>query len=152
MNTTLIAIDPGAHGGIAWRFEGEPVDAIRMPSGMTDIHSKLQEIASVQRVTRVLIEKTGTYRKGNTGPGAVKFARHCGHLEALVYGMCLSCRQIAPNQWMKSFLGAVPKDKRERKLKIKEQAQLLYPHLAVTLLTADALGLLTVLLRTPMER
>jgi len=146
-----IAIDPGKNGGIAFSIGDDPVDAICMPETMPDIHAELLDISTKGTVVRVLIENTGTYRPGNSGPGAVKFARHCGHIEALVYALGLPSEQIAPNKWMKSFLGTVPKDKKERKLKIKEKTQRLYPHLAVTLLTADALGLLTVLCNS-MER
>jgi hypothetical protein len=40
------------------------------------------------------------------------------------------------------YLGTWPKDKMERKRAIKEWAQRRYPHLTVTLKTADALALL----------
>ena len=40
-------------------------------------------------------------------------------------------------------LGPFPKDKKERKNAIKEKMARLYPHLSVTLKTADALGILT---------
>lgn len=151
MNTILIAIDPGQHGGIAWSFDDDIVDAIQMPETMTGIYDQLQEISASGTVRRVLIEKTGMYRPGNSGPSAVKFARHCGYLEMAVYALGLPCEQVAPSKWMKSFLGAVPKDKKERKHAIKEKVQRLYPYLPVTLLTADALGLLTVL-RNSMEK
>jgi hypothetical protein len=44
---------------------------------------------------------------------------------------------------MKSVMGEVPKDKKERKNKIKELMARKYPHLKVTLSTSDALGILT---------
>lgn len=145
MTKIEIAIDPGKNGGIAFSIGDEPVGAVRMPATMTDLHAALLEISAKGTVVRVLVENTGTYRPGNSGPGAVKFARHCGHIEALVYALGLPCEQIPANRWMKSFLGTVPKAKKDRKLKIKEKVQRLYPHLDVTLLTADALGLLNVL-------
>lgn len=145
MSKIYIGIDPGQRGGIAFSIGDELVDAVRMPATMTNIHAQLSEIATRGTVQGVLIENTGTYRPGNSGIGAVKFARHCGHVEAIVYALGLPCEQIPANKWMRQFLGTVPKEKKERKARIKEKAQRLYPHLDVTFLTSDALGLLTVL-------
>ena len=78
----------------------------------------------------------------NSVPAAVKFARHCGHIEAALYALGMPTEQVAPTVWQK-HLGALPKDKRERKRAIKEVMARRYPGLDVTLKTADALGILT---------
>lgn len=72
--------------------------------------------------------------------GACTFARHCGHLEAALYALGIPFTEVAPGVWMKR-LGALPKDKRERKAMIRELMARRYPHLEVTLRTADALAL-----------
>ena len=139
----LLAIDPGASGGLAWRDADGIVQAEAMPEGMTAQLDRL-------RVLRVapgwgmlaVMEQTGTYRKGNAVGGAVKFARHCGHLEAALYALGVGIyRNPAPGVWQKA-LGTWPKDKPERKRAIREWAARRYPYLSVTLKTADALALL----------
>ena len=138
----LIAIDPGAAGGIAWLDSDGIAYAEPMPEGMTaqiDLIRKLS-ITHTHKVT-AYIERVGGYMPGNSGPAACKFARHCGHLEAACYAYGLPVIQVAPQTWQKA-VGAMPKDKGERKRAIKEAMARRYPALSVTLKTADALGLL----------
>jgi hypothetical protein len=137
----IMAIDPGAGGGIAWVEDGV-VKCCAMPEGMTEQADFLTGIATNNEIEAAIMEKTGTYMKGNSGPSAATFARHCGNLEAILYMLGVSTEQVSPNVWMKS-LGVLPKEKPERKRKIKELMARRYPHLTVTLKTADALGLLT---------
>ena len=140
----LIAIDPGASGGIAWIENGDP-RCEKMPEGMTAQADLIQSIvmAEVNRGMTAIIERVGTYMPGNSGPAAATFARHCGHLEAILYMCGVSTEQVLPNKWMKSIMGEVPKDKKDRKNKIKELMARKYLHLKVTLSTSDALGILT---------
>jgi len=71
-----------------------------------------------------------------------KFARHCGQIEAALYALGVSFEDVAPGVWMRS-MGKLPKDKGARKRAIRELMARRYPHLKVTLKTADALGILT---------
>lgn len=136
-----IAIDPGASGGIAWIDESNAVQAAKMPDGMTEIADFLQTM-SCGGFKNAVIENVGGYVPGNSGPSAATFARHVGHLEAICYCLRIAVTKVAPNTWMKS-VGTYPKDKTERKRAIKEDMARRYPHLSITLMTADALGILT---------
>lgn len=138
----LIAIDPGAGGGFAWMDSGGTVSAAPMPDGMTARCDFIRSLAAQSPGARCVIEKVGTYMPGNSGPAAAKFARHCGALDAACYMAGLSVEAVAPGVWMRG-LGALPKDKSERKREIKELMARRFPHLRVTLKTADALGILT---------
>jgi hypothetical protein len=147
--TITIYIDPGASGAFAWRDQDGIVHAEPMPDGMTAQIDRLRQwwcgdpcicADSVEAV----VERVGGYMPGNSGPGAVKFARHCGHIEAALYALGIPTRQVAPAVWMRK-LGTWPRDKAERKRAIKELVARLYPHLTVTLNTADALGMLAAL-------
>jgi hypothetical protein len=139
----ILAIDPGASGGIAvWNPNELLTDAFPMPDGMCDQVDCLRSITASLPDWRCVMERTGTYVPGNSGPSAAKFARHCGHLEAALYVMGIPTTQVAPQKWMKA-LGALPHDKAERKRAIRELMARRYPHLEVTLKTADALGILT---------
>ena len=140
--TTILAVDPGAGGGLAWRDRDGIVRAEPMPEGMTAQVDRLRALAAELPGLAATVERVGTYMPGNSGPAAAKFARHCGHLEAALY--CLGVpiqHNPTPQSWMKA-LGAWPADKGERKRAIKEWAARRNPHLAVTLAVADALAML----------
>jgi hypothetical protein len=137
----IIAIDPGAAGGIAWSLDGI-AECCPMPDGMTEQLDKLRELCAQMPGARVVIERVGTYMPGNSGPAAATFARHCGHIEAGAYMLAMPTTQVTPATWQKA-LGTWPKDKKERKHAIREEMQRRYPYLRVTLKTADALGILT---------
>ena len=136
-----LAIDPGASGGIAWIDDDGNVRAQKMPDSMTETADVLRTLAA-EGYRQAVIENVGGYRCGNSATSAVKFARHVGHLEAICYCLGIAVTKVAPNTWM-TGIGTYPKDKALRKRAIKEDMARRYPHLSVTLMTADALGILT---------
>ena len=138
----IIAIDPGASGGIAWVDADGIVCAEPMPDGMTAQADALRSLAASMEGATACVEKVGGYMPGNSGPASCKFARHCGHIEAALYILGIPTVQVAPGVWQKS-LGTWPAEKPERKRAIREAMARLYPGLRVTLKTADALGILT---------
>lgn len=143
MTRPIIAIDPGAAGGVAWTESDGTVWAAPMPSGMTAQADLLRSLVASLPGAVAVLEKVGGYMPGNSGPAACTFARHCGHLEAALYLLGVPSEQVAPGVWMKKALGALPSEKPERKRAIREAMARRYPALAVTLKTADALGILT---------
>lgn len=147
MHTMLIAIDTGANGGVAYMDRDGNIHADHMPEGMTSIIDYLRSLAILaaqdhDHTTTVFIENVGGYMPKNSATAAVKFARHCGHVEAACYCLALPVIKVAPQTWMKAT-GTLPRDKGDRKRAIKELMQRRYPHLRVTLATADALAILT---------
>ena len=147
MNYDMItAIDPGATGAIAhWdRFADGLVSAIKMPDTPKDLYDYLQDLSRGGPVgAKMICEKVGGYMPGNSGPSACKFARHCGHLDMALLAVGVPHEFVTPHTWMKSVMGTVPKEKKDRKNAIKQKMQQLYPHIKVTLVNADALGILT---------
>jgi hypothetical protein len=141
-STSTVAIDPGASGGLAWMDADRIAHCEPMPEGMSAQADRLRALAAELPGLVAVMERTGSYMPGNSGPAAVTFARHCGHLEAITYTLGLPTEQVAPGVWQKA-LGALPKEKPERKRTIKELMARRFPALAVTLKTADALGILT---------
>ena len=137
----ILTIDPGASGGIAYMASDGRVHAIPMPATMTEQIDAIREIVAEVPTITAVIEKTGFHRPGNSAVATAKFARHCGHLEAALYSVGVPFEEVAPSTWMKA-LGALPADKTARKNAIKETVARRFPHLDVTLKTADALGML----------
>ena len=139
----LIAIDPGASGGIAWRDAEGVVHAKPMPEGMTAQVDFLRALAAGLPGVEAVIEKVGYWMPGDHPTRATKFARHCGHVEAALYALAVPFVAVAPGVWMKK-LGTLPKEKQARKRAIKEEMQRRFPALPVSLAVADALALLSV--------
>jgi hypothetical protein len=137
---TMIAIDPGAAGGLAYDDDGI-LQAVAMPEGMTAQIDLIRSLAA-QGHKDCIMENVGFHMPGNSAPATAKFARHCGHLEASCYCLGISVVKVASRTWMKG-IGTFSKDKKERKAQIKEAMARRYPHLSVTLETADALGIYT---------
>lgn len=137
----LIAIDPGASGSIAVRDADGRVFADSMPDTLRDIWDYFFNIVSAEP-KHCYLEDAGYHIRGNNASASCKFARHCGALEMAVTAKGIPWESVRPQKWMKHF-GTLPKDKRERKNKIKELMQRLYPNIKVTLTNADALALLT---------
>ena len=156
---TIIAIDPGAAGGIAFDRSGN-VTAYKMPDTLTDIRDLMNSYIDPSNAV-IYMERVGTYMPGNSGPSAATFAEHVGALKGII--CCLSTPVIFPTPaaWMNHFIGkqvykekkgdvsdekawkaVLSRRKQERKNKIKAKAQELYPNLEITLKTADALGIL----------
>lgn len=139
----IIAVDPGANGGIAW-IDGDGVTHTEyMPPTYTDLADFMRslKVNLVPDMANGVIEKVGGYVPGNSGPSAAKFARHCGHIEMLFYCLGISTKFVAPSVWQRK-LGSLPKDKKDRKNAIKQMMAARFPHINVTLKNADALGLL----------
>lgn len=139
---TILAVDPGASGGFAWVDGDGVVQAESMPDGMTAMVDRLKDLAFCGRPVEAVLEKVGHWMPGDHPNSAAKFARHCGQVEATLYALGISFDEVAPGVWMKA-LGSLPKEKSERKRMIRELMARKYPHLRVTLDTADALGILT---------
>lgn len=136
----IVTVDQGAGGAIAWLNDLGEINAINMPDGMTEQVKFFQHLKD-QGALNATIEKVGTYMPGNSGPAAAKFARHCGHIECMLYCLSFGVEQVTPRKWMQ-FFGTLPKEKPQRKRAIKEEVQRRLPGLRVTLKTADALGIL----------
>ena len=137
----ILTIDPGASGGLGIFDTYNDVAAWSMPEGMTAQIDAIRAASAENPNLTAVIEKVGFHRPGNSAVSTAKFARHCGHLEAALYSVGVPFEEVAPGVWMKA-LGALPADKTARKNAIKEQVARRFPHLDVTLKTADALGML----------
>ena len=137
----LIVIDPGVSGGLVWTDRDGRPHAEPMPEGMTGQADRLRSLAVELPGAAAVIEKVGCYMPGNAGPAAATFARHCGHLEAILYVLGIPTTAVVPGVWQRA-LGAFPKDKSERKRANRELMARRFPTLTVTLKTADALGIL----------
>ena len=147
---TLIAIDPGLSGGIAYRDAEGVVRTMKMPQTIQELYEGLNGLWTPSAV--VLMEKVGKHRLGNSAQSSATFAKHVGHLEMALVATRLPTHEVTAAGWMKEIVPTRPKgvegaQVRARKNYIKDQMQRRHPTLKVTLATADALGMLEYLKR-----
>ena len=114
MNPTIIGIDPGQSGGIAWRAAGS-VYAVPMPKTQGDMLAQLKmihalstkdcvgELAGVPPIC--YMEKPPMYIGGSDIPGstvAVMF-ENIGFCKGVVQALGIPLYEITPQTWMKSL-------------------------------------------------
>lgn len=139
---TIISIDPGHHGAIAVKC-GDDVIVHKLCESMTQNLDTIRSICSECPLARAIVEKVGASMPGNSSKASTTFARHCGHIEAALYLLCVSVAwNPTPAQWMKRISVPAGLEKPERKRWIKDWAARRYPAIDVTLWNADALAML----------
>ena len=144
--TTILAIDPGASGGIAvWR-KGQPVNAVPMPPTEGDFVALLREVVVDPADTVAVVEEVGGYvGQAQPASSAFKFGRGFGFTLGVLQTLGIRVELVRPQKWQKTLgVGNASScaSRVEWKNKLKAYAQRLYPHLRPTLATADALLIL----------
>ena len=146
---TIVAIDPGLSGGVAVRWFGK-TDCWPMPETQGDLLERLREIKNVaglegDELVCVLEEVSGFAGKAQPGSAMFRFGAHFGFIKGVVQALGIRLVLVRPQTWQKGFgLGTASAcaSKSEWKNKLKAEAQRRFPHLNVTLKTADALLIL----------
>jgi hypothetical protein len=146
--TTYITIDPGVNGGIAWDGATLP-SCMGMPGSDTEIAEEIHNLADILCCIRdnlkFIIEDVPKF-VGRALPGSTIFplAFNCGLVRGIAVSLRMPVILVRPQDWQKHFcLGSKGNSSTtEHKNKLKAEAQRRYPHLKVTLKTADALLML----------
>lgn len=141
----ILAIDPGASGGIAWGNNPAHTLCAAMPEHDEDILKLIRSIRD-SGASVAYIEKVGGFTgKGQPGSAMFKFGDGCGFIRGCCKSLGLQVKMVRPQDWQKVFgLGTTKQagGKTQWKNKLKAEAGRLYPGVTVTLKTADALLIL----------
>jgi len=134
---TIIGIDPGANGAIAWFTNGKPC-VEKMPDTLQDLWELFQSIV-------MDAEDTGSgclayIEKVHSSPqmgvvSAFSFGNGYGHLEMALTASRIPFERIRPQVWQKA-LGCMSKG---NKNVTKSRAQELFPTIKCTHSVSDAL-------------
>lgn len=149
---TIIAIDPGVSGGIAWKDPKGRMCAVAMSDTLADVRDLIAGLIVNKDETVVLIEKlTGFIPKGTSTSG-FKMGQSYGFLQGAVMSQFIRLEEVRPQEWQARLgLGAKRQyEGREWKNHLKGVAQKLHPEVytwykgnlvvrPITLMTADAL-------------
>jgi hypothetical protein len=147
VKTILIAIDPGASGGVVTVWPDGKLEAVGMPddADMRDLIEECRLNANVNGYGIVcFMELVGGFIAGMPVPGSAmfNFGDGFGYIRGLLAGYRIETRLIRPQEWQAGIPGVRgQKEKAVRKRALKEHAARLFPALKVTLKTSDALCL-----------
>jgi Holliday junction resolvasome RuvABC endonuclease subunit len=134
---TVIGIDPGANGGIAWITDGKPC-VEKMPDTLQDLWELLVSISMNAEVggTRIhaYIEQVSSSPQMGV-KSAFTFGNGFGHLEMALTAAGIPFERVRPQVWQKAMGCMTRGDKNVSKRKAQE----LFPSIKVTHATADAL-------------
>lgn len=136
---TIIGIDPGKSGGIAWIGENGPC-VEKMPETLADlwglIDSILRDHAMIYRQTECVAYLEQVASSPQMGvKSAFTFGNGFGHLEMAMTAANVPLHRVAPGKWQKTMSCLTKGDKNVSKRKAQE----LFPSLKITHATADAL-------------
>lgn len=139
----MIAIDPGAKGGFAISLPGDSATTFSMPGTLGEI-LRILEIAKAGGATTAYLEQLVKFAGRNMPSSAMAtYASNHGKIEGMLAALHIRTIIVPPKKWQKVLgLGVANKDRTAWKNKLKQMAEQLYPHLTVTLSTADALLML----------
>lgn len=142
---TIVGIDPGASGGIAWTTVGDNFSSgcQKLPDTEADIITLIRSIACTNVDKTCFIEDVGGFVGGPGNPGSAmfKFGFSAGFLRGVVMSLGFRVELVKPQKWQKHFgLGTARAcgSKTIWKNKLKSEAQRRYPDFDITLNSADA--------------
>ncbi len=143
----ILAIDPGASGGIAYKLPDSTAACFPMPETDGDLADELDELLHQLPAATCYLEDLVKFAGRNMPSSAMAvYARNFGYIEGLLTGLNVKIIRVKPQEWQKGLgLGTSRGGtKTEWKNKLKGEAQRLFPHLRrqITLKTSDALLIL----------
>jgi len=142
---SILAIDPGASGGIVIIHNGTV--AMPMPDTSADVVDVVKNFAysAIAEGAECVayVERVGGFvGKRQPGSAMFRFGFGAGVIEGALISYGVRTIYVRPQEWQKHFsLGTAAScaSKTEWKNKLKAEAQRRFPNLKVTLATADAL-------------
>jgi hypothetical protein len=144
----MIAIDPGASGGIAYYqdrgLEGKVAGAFKMPDTDREIVDVLKPDAAIERVAYLedLVKFAG---RNMPSSRMATYADNWGFIRGVLTTLNYRIVIVPPKKWQKALgLGESKShaSKTAWKNHLKNRAEQLFPNIKVTLATADALLIL----------
>lgn len=136
---TIIGIDPGKNGGIAWQHQGQNIAVEKMPDTLKDVSELLRDIqtgASGDVMAYLEQVHAGVFRGGSQMgvTSAFTFGQGFGHLEMGLTAHEIPFVRVRPIEWQTLMGCKTGGDKNVS----KKRAQELVPHVSMTHAKADA--------------
>src|SRR5947209_6362617 len=101
---TILAVEPGLSGGLANRYDGQPVEVIPMPAMEGDLVAFLSGLVGDRGATVAFVEEVGGYiGKAQPGSSAFKFGRNFGFLLGVMQTLGVRVELVRPQRWQKGI-------------------------------------------------
>ena len=136
---TVLGVDPGANGGIAWITDGKAC-VEKMPDTLRDLWELIRDITNHPRSSldgrkyKAYIEAVSSSPQMGV-VSSFSFGRGYGNLEMALTAAGIPFERVRPQVWQKA-LGCMTKGDKNVS---KRKAQELFPDRKITHATADAL-------------
>ena len=140
---TIIGIDPGIKGGIAWMANGKAC-VEKMPETLQDLWELIDNIRLASQIEigryydnthiRAYLEQVSSSPQMGV-KSSFTFGNGFGHLEMALTAAGIPFERVRPQMWQK-FLGCMTGGDKNVS---KRKAQELFPHIKCTHATSDAL-------------
>lgn len=144
----LLAIDPGAKGAIAIRWQDASITTHPFTTE-SDLIETLKDVAYALDLegtpVTAYIEQVGGYiGKAQPGSSMFNFGRNFGFILGTCQALGFKIHLVTPAKWQKQYPTRTTKTQNaaQHKRELKDHAARLYPTLKPTLATADALLIL----------
>jgi crossover junction endodeoxyribonuclease RuvC len=141
---TIIGVDPGANGGIAWITSDGKACVEKMPDTLQDLWELIRDITNHPRSSldgrkyKAYIEAVSSSPQMGV-VSSFSFGRGYGNLEMALTAAGIPFERVRPQVWQKA-LGCMTKGDKNVS---KRKAQELFPDRKITHATADALLIAT---------
>jgi hypothetical protein len=151
LKTVLIAIDPGASGGIAYATidvitkEVKRIGLLKMPESSDELYHTLADLRMLMHGSVAYVEEVVRFAGKNISAAhGILYGYNCGLCVGLVTGLGYKLRVVRPQDWQKAINTGTRRGRTRTEWKgsLKDRAQKLFPNLRVTLAVSDALLLL----------
>jgi crossover junction endodeoxyribonuclease RuvC len=129
---TILGIDPGANGAIAWITNGKPC-VEKMPDTLQDLWELLRDIAVEGQCVAYLEQVHSSPQRGVVS--SFTFGNGFGRLEMALTAAGIPFERVRPQVWQK-VMGCMTKGDKNVS---KRRSQELFPQIKVTHAIADAL-------------
>jgi len=136
---TIIGIDPGKNGAIAWINDGKPC-VEKMPETLADLWEVICDIADTIPSSTKHLDCKAYIEQVHSSPqmgvkSAFTFGQGFGHLEMAITAAGIPFERVSPQKWQKALGCSTGGDKNVSKRKAQE----LFPAMKCTHATSDAL-------------
>tara|TARA_Y100000114_G_C11751580_1_gene324587 strand:+ start:1416 stop:1868 length:453 start_codon:yes stop_codon:yes gene_type:complete len=138
--TTIVGVDPGSQGGVAFYNEQ---DGIYMASDLMPVTDFIDDLDGIEDDVIFVVEDVPPFTgKIIPGSSAFKMGKSYGLILGLALGRGYSTYAVKPKKWQKDYDGLGSSKGNERKKRLKDICKQLHPKLKVTYKTCDAILLL----------
>jgi hypothetical protein len=130
-----VGIDPGKNGGVSGVVDDKLI-TFKCPNNVDAMAIKFHDLVYGHDV-KLLIEKVHSF----PGQGVVStfsFGQNFGQWEGIIASLPIDYAYVQPKKWQ-NFFNIKEKEKKIRKLKLKQTAMDLYPDERITYAISDAI-------------